>query len=133
MEPFSSRALQARALDRTMLPLHEWKNYNISHGFYNLGRASGYSANYGETLGPVFDRARLQKTTQKVPSPAGGSIEFAPVCFKAGANEDWLCSSGCYRCSFEHCLDLSRGRCLGFLDLLGQGTAFKSGLELGRG
>ncbi len=36
MEPFGSRALQARALDRTMLPLHECGDYSITGRFYKL-------------------------------------------------------------------------------------------------
>ena len=36
MEPFGSRAPQARALDRTMLPLHECGDYSITRRFYGL-------------------------------------------------------------------------------------------------
>jgi hypothetical protein len=36
MEPFGSRALQARALGRTMLPLHECGDYSITDLFYKL-------------------------------------------------------------------------------------------------
>ena len=36
MEPFGSRALQARALGQTMLPLQACEDYSITKRFYKL-------------------------------------------------------------------------------------------------